>query len=366
MTTRLHQWLHNVTLHDPLEQRQAMPVQIMFLILIGLLLGEAIVVFLGTLTLTLKMLVGIIILLNIPFIVAAFILLRRDRFHNAILLATMSLIGMLSVLLLLAGIHHSSTLLFGFAIPITMAGLLAGRRGLLIASGLSLLSVMVVSFLETINVPLVGILPTDSDRTLSTISDFIVIVLVISFFLDRFHWTFRQTLLESRFRERELAEMRESLEYMVARRTRELQRALDEVQAQAVEQQRLLFENSQQREAIRELSVPVLPIAATTLVMPLIGALDSTRLMLLQERALHAIQRSTARYVLLDITGVLIIDSEVAQGLLQILRSARLLGAEVVLVGVRPEVASAIVRLGIDPGSIRAYSDLQTALRWLH
>lgn len=365
MQTRLHQWLHNVTLHDPLEQRQAMLVQIMFLTLIGLSLGGAIMVFLENLTLALKMMFVFIILCNIPFIIGALILLRHDQFSNAILVATVSLIAMLSVLLLLVGVHHSSTLLFGFAIPITMAGLLAGRRGLWIALGLSLLSVVVVSLLEKINVPLVGMLATDGDRTLSTISSFTIIIIVIGFFIDRFHWTFRQTLLESRFRERELADMRESLEYTVARRTRELQRVLDEVQAQAAEQQRLLFENAQQREAIRELSVPMLPVAATTLVMPLVGALDSTRLLLLQERALHAIQRSTARHVLLDITGVLIIDSEVAQGLLQVVQSARLLGAEVVLVGVRPEVAQAIVSLGIDLGPMRAYSDLQTALRWL-
>lgn len=364
MQTRLRHWLHNITLSDPLEQRQAMLVQMMFLGLIGVLLGGAIVPFLSTSTVVVKVTIATIILFNVLFIVGAFILLRRDRFTIAILVATVSLISMQSVLLALTGVIAGGAVLFGFTIPITMAGLLVGRRGMFIAGGFSILGVSIIALLEQWQVPIVGMLSHRSDG-LADVVGFILVVIIIGIFIDRIHSTFRQTLLDSRLREWELAEMRESLEYTVARRTRELQRVLDEVQAQAVEQQRLLFENAQQREAIRELSVPVLPIAATTLVLPLIGVLDSTRLLLLQERALHAIQRSTARYILLDITGVPIIDSEVAQGLLQVVRAARLLGAEVVLVGVRPEVAQAIVGLGIDTGAIRAYCDLQTALHWL-
>jgi len=142
----------------------------------------------------------------------------------------------------------------------------------------------------------------------------------------------------------------------------ELRRLVDEVQLREAEQARLLAENSQQRDAIRELSVPVLPLQRGTLVMPLIGALDSTRLRGLQERALQAIQRVSARRLLLDITGVPIVDTQVAQGLIGVVQAARLLGTEVQLVGIRPEVAQTIVGLGLDLGGMRTYSDLQTAL----
>jgi rsbT co-antagonist protein RsbR len=160
----------------------------------------------------------------------------------------------------------------------------------------------------------------------------------------------------------QLRQTLEGLEQRVADRTLDLQRALDEVEARAHEQERLLLENRQQRDAIRELSVPVLPLQRGTLAMPLIGALDSTRLRDIQERALQAIQRAGVRRLLLDITGVPIVDTQVAQGLMGVVQAARLLGTEVLLVGIRPEVAQTIVGLGLDLRHVRTYSDIQTAL----
>jgi rsbT co-antagonist protein RsbR len=152
------------------------------------------------------------------------------------------------------------------------------------------------------------------------------------------------------------------LESHVALRTRELQAALGEVEDRANEQERLLKENEQQRQIIRELSVPVLPITDDTLVMPLIGALDSARLMDIQQTALEAIERNAARRLLLDITGVPVVDSQVAQGLMSVVQAAWLLGAEIMLVGIRPEVAQAIVGLGLALERVRTFSDLRSAL----
>jgi rsbT co-antagonist protein RsbR len=110
------------------------------------------------------------------------------------------------------------------------------------------------------------------------------------------------------------------------------------------------------------MSVPVLPVRSSTLVMPLVGALDSSRLSLMQAQALHAIERSAARHLILDITGVPIIDTQVALGLTQLVHAARLLGASVDIVGVRPEVAQALVGLGVELRDMRTFSNLQTAL----
>jgi rsbT co-antagonist protein RsbR len=148
----------------------------------------------------------------------------------------------------------------------------------------------------------------------------------------------------------------------VADRTVDLQHALDEVEAREREQEVLLAENRQQRETIREMSVPVLPVTDSTLVMPLVGALDTERLRLLQDQALRAIERSRTRTLILDITGVPIVDSQVAQGLMVVVQAARLLGTEVLLVGIRPEVAQAIVTLGMNLPGLRTYNDLRSAL----
>jgi CHASE3 domain sensor protein/anti-anti-sigma regulatory factor len=115
----------------------------------------------------------------------------------------------------------------------------------------------------------------------------------------------------------------------------------------------------QQQTMIRDMSVPVLPLLASTLVMPLVGALDSQRLALMQEQALQALQRSSARQLILDITGVPIVDTQVALGLTQLVQAAQLLGTRVSIVGIRPEVAQALVGLGISLPNIKTFSTLQ-------
>jgi anti-anti-sigma regulatory factor/HAMP domain-containing protein len=120
-----------------------------------------------------------------------------------------------------------------------------------------------------------------------------------------------------------------------------------------------------QRAVIREMSVPILPLTETTLVMPLVGALDTDRLHLVQEQALRAIEQKSARFLILDITGVPIVDTQVAQGLMQVVLAGRLLGAEVLLVGIRPEVAQAVVGLGIQLGTIISRSTLQSGVAYV-
>jgi rsbT co-antagonist protein RsbR len=161
----------------------------------------------------------------------------------------------------------------------------------------------------------------------------------------------------------ELARAKAELEQIVAERTAALKTALSEARAHADEQSRLLEEVDQQRMTIRELSVPVIPISSTTLIMPLVGALDSTRLQQIQEQALQALQGSNARYLIMDITGVPIVDTQVAQGLLAVVQAARLLGAQVMMVGIRPEVAQAIVGLGLNLRDIYTASNLESALK---
>jgi rsbT co-antagonist protein RsbR len=182
------------------------------------------------------------------------------------------------------------------------------------------------------------------------------------FLLWQYHRRQVEILVQIKTANTALEEARAGLEATVAARTAQLRTALNDIEVRAVEQARLLDENAQQREVIRDLSVPVLPVTSTTLVMPLIGALDTARLQQAQEQALQAIERTAARRLVLDITGVPLVDSQVAQGLLGVVQAARLLGADAVLVGVRPEVAQTVVGLGLMLPGLRTYADLQTAL----
>lgn len=155
-----------------------------------------------------------------------------------------------------------------------------------------------------------------------------------------------------------LEQANSQLESQVEQRTAQLQLQTDQ-QAELVSQQaKLLEEIHQQQSTIRSLSVPVIPISNRSVVLPLVGELDAERLNVLQQRALQALKERSAKHMVLDITGVPIVDTAVAQGLLRVVRAARLLGAEVALVGVRPEVAESIVSLGIDLENLATYRDL--------
>ncbi|MGB3223395.1 MAG: protoglobin domain-containing protein [Desulforhopalus sp.] len=119
---------------------------------------------------------------------------------------------------------------------------------------------------------------------------------------------------------------------------------------------------SLQQEAIRELSTPVLPFREGMLLLPIIGQIDSQRARQLTEHLLESIRANRARVIVIDITGVATVDSRVANHLVQTVEAARLMGAEVVVSGISPEIALTMVTLGIDLGSVHTVGDLQNGI----
>ena len=118
-----------------------------------------------------------------------------------------------------------------------------------------------------------------------------------------------------------------------------------------------------QRDEILELSTPVIQVWDKILVLPVIGTLDSLRAARLTDGLLERIARDQAEVVILDISGVPAIDTDVAQHLLKTVEAARLMGTASVLSGVRPETAQAIVHLGIELGTLRSRNSLRDALQ---
>jgi rsbT co-antagonist protein RsbR len=112
-----------------------------------------------------------------------------------------------------------------------------------------------------------------------------------------------------------------------------------------------------------ELSTPVIQVWDKVLVLPIVGTLDSLRGSRLTESLLERIARDQAEVVILDISGVPAIDTDVAQHLLKTVEAARLMGSTSILSGVRPETAQAIVHLGIELGSLRSRNTLKDALQ---
>lgn len=133
-------------------------------------------------------------------------------------------------------------------------------------------------------------------------------------------------------------------------------------EADRIEMQQQMIEA--QRAALRELSTPLVPIAAGVLAMPLVGTIDSIRAAEIMETLLAGIARQQARVAILDITGVRVVDTQVANGLVGAARAARLLGAQVVLTGISPAVAQTLVSLQLDLGDLVTLSTMQSGIAY--
>ncbi|WP_404451207.1 RsbT co-antagonist protein RsbRA [Virgibacillus necropolis] len=116
---------------------------------------------------------------------------------------------------------------------------------------------------------------------------------------------------------------------------------------------------SLQRVALQELSAPLIPVMDNITVMPLIGTIDTERAKLIMENLLEGVIKHNADVVLMDITGVPVVDTMVAHHIIQAAEAVRLIGSTCILVGIRPEIAQTIVNLGIDLGKFPTKSSLK-------
>jgi rsbT co-antagonist protein RsbR len=114
-----------------------------------------------------------------------------------------------------------------------------------------------------------------------------------------------------------------------------------------------------QQDAIRELSTPVLPLRDGMLILPVVGVVDSHRAHQLTQHLLEAIRQSRATVAVVDITGVPSVDSKVANHFIQTVEAAKLMGTIVILTGLSPAIAKALVTLGVNLSKLNTVGDLQ-------
>lgn len=118
-----------------------------------------------------------------------------------------------------------------------------------------------------------------------------------------------------------------------------------------------------QTDEINEISTPVIRVWDGIIALPIIGTLDSSRTQIIMESLLQEIVESESSIAILDISGVPAVDSLVAQHLIKTVTATRLMGAECIISGIRPEIAQTVVHLGIDLTDITTKSTLASALR---
>jgi rsbT co-antagonist protein RsbR len=117
-----------------------------------------------------------------------------------------------------------------------------------------------------------------------------------------------------------------------------------------------------QREAIRELSTPIMEVWDKILCLPIVGVIDSMRSAEMTDALLRAVVASGARAVIIDITGIEVMDTRTADHFVRMAKAVGLLGAECVLTGINPQIAQTIVHMGIDMAGVRTHRSLRDAL----
>lgn len=117
-----------------------------------------------------------------------------------------------------------------------------------------------------------------------------------------------------------------------------------------------------QQAALRELSTPLIPVSDDVVIMPLIGTVDSQRAQQVMEVLLEGVAQYQADTVILDITGVQVVDTQVANAFIRTAQAVKLIGARIMITGIQPEMAQTLIQLGIDLSGIQTHGTLQSGI----
>lgn len=148
-----------------------------------------------------------------------------------------------------------------------------------------------------------------------------------------------------------------------AERAAQLEAMLELTQDQARQLEESLRTIQNQQQSIADLSTPVLQLWDDVLAMPIIGVVDTKRSVDIMEKLLSEVSARQSRFVILDITGVEVVDTKTADHFMKVTQAARLLGAACIVSGIQPAVAQTLVDIGVDMSSIQTVATMKGALR---
>ncbi len=286
-------------------------------------------------------------------------MLRRGRLLESSMLLFGSTILIAAFYTYREGYHSINPLLL--VISVIGAGLILSARAGFIAATLSTLvyAIMVLAEEQRWFVPAAAALTPFNSIVLLGIALYLLAGLAGVFA----HWT---TVL---LREQATSLRRQMQAVQAADQEKgDLLRSLQE---QMAAQERLLAQlrastqtQTQMAQSLRQLASPVIPILDQVILLPVIGQVDVPRLARMADDLLGGIERANARLVILDITGAVGLDTEAAARLLQMIDAVGLLGAECVMVGIRPALAHTLIDLNLDLSQVTSRRDLQSGIEY--
>jgi anti-anti-sigma regulatory factor len=272
--------------------------------------------------------------------VLAYGLSRRGRVRGAAYLLIAGLLGYGTWFTCRWGIEIWGAVLFYLAV--TLAGLLVGGRESLVTATVALFLYGGVGLLQRL-----GLLPNPVEWPLLPSVIGVGLTLYIVAILNR---------IADRLLESALGGARQQADELRAARE-EQARMLEDLKAQSEHQSDLLRD-------IKVLSAPVVIVHDEIIVLPLVGQLDEPRASFVRQALLQGIVRHRAKFALIDLTGLPLVDREMVHHLETMSHAGRLLGAEVVFVGLHARTAAEMIKAGADMRSLSAQRDLQSGIEW--
>lgn len=175
-----------------------------------------------------------------------------------------------------------------------------------------------------------------------------------------------QTIIPIGEAQDEFARVEESLNILtreLADSHRQNSAYVEQLEAARSELEAKLATIERQQSAIRDLSTPIIELWDDVLTLPIVGVVDTQRSVEMTARLLRRIAESSYRCVIIDVTGVDVVDTMTADHFVKMIRSARLLGAYCVVTGVSPDIAQTLVRLDVDLGGVKTLRSLKEGLK---
>src|SRR4051812_1703839 len=256
MQQNVRRWLDDLPLSDPLERQQAGLLQAMLLIILGSCAIGLLISLINSAGQS-ALPIGIIAYtILIACTLGGLWLLRRGRFRPSVAMAISGIVLAVGGALIATGFPGSVGIYLAFTLPITIAGLLLGRRALLLTSGTIIGIVVVAALLKSIAPSLAGFSPSSPASAANILPTFILTIAILSLFLDRFGTSLRNALTTTQARELELEKLRASLQSTVTERTISLQQALEEGEQRETRLTLTLEDLRASQKAFRELSAP--------------------------------------------------------------------------------------------------------------
>ncbi|WP_110514397.1 ATP-binding response regulator [Herpetosiphon llansteffanensis] len=230
MQASIQRWLNRISITDPVQREQAILLQIMLIGMCIICVCAVPAAFVVSSTFGGGIRASSAVILIFLFFSIAILYLRKGHFRPSVLIASIGLLVGFGAILVVEGLRNSGWILSAFMIPITLSGLLTGRKGVITVASISIGIIVTIGTLQLFNNRMIGAFPRVDDVLPPIISTFILSSLIVGFLFHRFSASLSDALRRALEREYELQQIRDKLEILVDQRTAALQDALHAVE----------------------------------------------------------------------------------------------------------------------------------------